>query len=47
VAAVFHQLTTLQDGSVLLVGGARIFNEEGAVRYQALGEAALFVPEIP
>ena len=46
-SAVFHQLTTLQDGSVLLVGGARIFNEQGAVRYQALGEAALFVPEIP
>jgi len=46
-SAVFHQLTTLQDGSVLLVGGARIFNEQGVVRYQALGEAALFVPEIP
>ncbi len=46
-SAVFHQLTTLQDGSVLLVGGARIFNEQGTVRYQALGEAALFVPEVP
>ncbi len=46
-SAIFHQLTTLQDGSVLLVGGARIFNDEGVVRYQALGEAALFVPEIP
>jgi hypothetical protein len=46
-SAVFHQLTTLHDGSVLLVGGARIFNEQGTVRYQALGEAALFVPEVP
>lgn len=46
-SAVLHQLTTLQDGSALLVGGARIFNEEGTIRYQALGEAALFVPEIP
>jgi hypothetical protein len=46
-AAVLHRLTTLQDGSVLLVGGVRIFNDAEGPRYEALGEAALFVPEIP
>ncbi len=46
-SAVLHRLTTLPDGSVLLVGGARIFNDELGPRYEALGEAALFVPEIP
>ncbi len=46
-SAVLHQLAPLPDGSVLLVGGARIFNDDGEpIRYEALGEAALFVPEI-
>ncbi|MDH3201649.1 MAG: hypothetical protein OEM15_12220 [Myxococcales bacterium] len=46
-SAVLHQLAPLPDGSVLLVGGARIFTDgEGPPRYEALGEAALFVPEI-
>ena len=47
-SAVLHQLAVLRDGSVLLVGGARIFSEgQGTSRYEALGEAALFVPELP
>ncbi len=46
-SAVLHRITTLQDGSVLLVGGARIFNDEEGPRYEALGEAALMIPEIP
>ncbi len=47
-SAVLHQIALLRDGSVLLTGGARIFNDdEGPIRYEALGEAALFVPEIP
>lgn len=46
-SAVLHRLTTLPDGSVLLVGGARIFIDEEGPRYEALGEAALLVPELP
>ncbi len=46
-SAVLHQVAPLADGSVLLVGGARIFNDQQGPRYEALGEAALFVPEIP
>ena len=45
-SAVLHQLAPLPDGSVLLVGGARIFVNDGVATYEALGEAALFVPEI-
>lgn len=45
-SAVLHQLAPLPDGSVLLVGGARIFIDAEGPAYEALGEAALFIPEI-